>query len=203
MGSCRARSVYLTTSLLGRQSSKQLTSIVYILSPETDNCPSCISGRERIEVPWWGPSNEYPQYVFCGEIRKISELFGRRWLFIKSYGILVYCLHCDKIIFVCVLFLSLTCNNNLTVWWWWFRGFTGLSIMLQLYLSLHCLYVSIQLYTLAFKDLSCKYRTTLSLKIQPCPFYTQIRAHTEWRSMYYWSEQFLARAGTLVLIQIL
>ena len=36
MGSCRARSVYLTTRLLGRR----LTSIVHILSTETDNCPS-------------------------------------------------------------------------------------------------------------------------------------------------------------------
>ena len=51
MGSCRARSVYLTTRLLGRLSpSKRLTSIVHILSPETDNCPSCISGRERMTV---------------------------------------------------------------------------------------------------------------------------------------------------------
>ena len=31
MGSCRARSVYLTTRLLGRQSSKRLTSIVHNL----------------------------------------------------------------------------------------------------------------------------------------------------------------------------
>ena len=29
-------------------SSKRLTSIVHILSPETDNCPSWISGRERM-----------------------------------------------------------------------------------------------------------------------------------------------------------
>ena len=28
----------------------RLTSIVHILSPETDNCPSCISGRERMTV---------------------------------------------------------------------------------------------------------------------------------------------------------
>ena len=48
MGSCWARSVYLTTLLLGRLSSKQLTSIVHILLPKTDNCPSWISGRERI-----------------------------------------------------------------------------------------------------------------------------------------------------------
>ena len=41
VGSCSARSVYLTARLLGRlESSKQLTSIVHILSPETDNCPS-------------------------------------------------------------------------------------------------------------------------------------------------------------------
>ena len=40
MGSCRARSVYLTTCLLGRLSSKRYTSTVHILSPETDNCPS-------------------------------------------------------------------------------------------------------------------------------------------------------------------
>ena len=51
MGSCRARSVYLTTRLLGRLSPlKRLTSIVHILSPETDNCPSWISGRERMTV---------------------------------------------------------------------------------------------------------------------------------------------------------
>ena len=46
MGSCRAWSVYLTTRLLGRRltsivlTSKRLTSIVHIPSPETDNCPS-------------------------------------------------------------------------------------------------------------------------------------------------------------------
>ena len=41
IGSCRARSVYLATRLLGRLSPlKRLTSIVHILSPETDNCPS-------------------------------------------------------------------------------------------------------------------------------------------------------------------
>ena len=32
------------------KSSKRFTSIVYILSPETDNCPSWISGRERMTV---------------------------------------------------------------------------------------------------------------------------------------------------------
>ena len=32
------------------KSSKQFTSIVHILSPETDNCPSWISGRERMTV---------------------------------------------------------------------------------------------------------------------------------------------------------
>ena len=32
------------------KSSKQLTSIVHILSPGTDNCPSWISGRERMTV---------------------------------------------------------------------------------------------------------------------------------------------------------
>ena len=50
MGSCRARSVYLTTRLLGRLSYKRLTNIVHILSPKTDNCPSWISGRERMTV---------------------------------------------------------------------------------------------------------------------------------------------------------
>ena len=54
-------------------SSKRLTSIVHILSPETDNCPSWISGRERMTLeniswsistkeccrPWWG-SNPRP-----------------------------------------------------------------------------------------------------------------------------------------------
>ena len=38
-------SVYLTTLLLGRLS--PLTGNVHILLPETDNCPSWISGRER------------------------------------------------------------------------------------------------------------------------------------------------------------
>ena len=32
------------------ESFKRLTSIVHILSPETDNCPSWISGRERMTV---------------------------------------------------------------------------------------------------------------------------------------------------------
>ena len=53
MGPCWAWSVYLTTRLLGRLSPlKQLTSIVivHILLPETDNCPSWISGRERMTV---------------------------------------------------------------------------------------------------------------------------------------------------------
>ena len=51
MGSCCVRSVYLATCLLGRLSPlKRLTSIVHILSPETDNCPSWISGRERMTV---------------------------------------------------------------------------------------------------------------------------------------------------------
>ena len=31
-------------------SSKRLNSIVYILSQETDNCPSLISGRERMTI---------------------------------------------------------------------------------------------------------------------------------------------------------
>ena len=48
MESCRAWSVYLTTRLLGRLI--PLTSIVHILSPETDNCPSWISRRERMRV---------------------------------------------------------------------------------------------------------------------------------------------------------
>ena len=50
MGSCRAWSVYLTTHLLGRLSPLWLTSIVHILSPETDNCPSWMSGRESLFV---------------------------------------------------------------------------------------------------------------------------------------------------------
>ena len=45
MGSCRAWSVYLTTLLLDR-------SIVHVLSPETDNCSSWISGRERTTVEY-------------------------------------------------------------------------------------------------------------------------------------------------------
>ena len=50
-GSCQALSVYLTTRLPGRLSPlSKLTSIVHIFSPETDNCPSWISGRERMTV---------------------------------------------------------------------------------------------------------------------------------------------------------
>ena len=49
MGSCRARSFYLTMFTGQAKSSKRLTSIVHILSPETDNCPSLISGRERTQ----------------------------------------------------------------------------------------------------------------------------------------------------------
>ena len=41
-------------------SSKWLTSIVHILSPETDNCPSWISGRERmtVEIISWSISTK-------------------------------------------------------------------------------------------------------------------------------------------------
>ena len=46
LGSCRARSVYLITLLLSRLSPLRIS----ILSPETDNCSSCISGRERMTV---------------------------------------------------------------------------------------------------------------------------------------------------------
>ena len=42
MGSCRAWSVYLT--------SKRLTSIVHILSPENDNCSSWHNGMERMTI---------------------------------------------------------------------------------------------------------------------------------------------------------
>ena len=64
MGSCRAQSVYLTTCLLGRLSPLSGTSIVHILSPETDNCPSWISGRERMTVEnisWSISTKEYCQ----------------------------------------------------------------------------------------------------------------------------------------------
>ena len=47
LGSCWAQSVYLTTLLLGRLS--PLSSIVLILTSETDNCPSW-SGRERMTI---------------------------------------------------------------------------------------------------------------------------------------------------------
>ena len=51
MGSCRARSVLPNHIFTGQaKSSKWLTSIVCSLSPETDNCPSWISGRERMTV---------------------------------------------------------------------------------------------------------------------------------------------------------
>ena len=46
MGSCRAWSVYQTTLFLGRLSPLSgWPVLVHILSPETDNCPSWISGR--------------------------------------------------------------------------------------------------------------------------------------------------------------
>ena len=49
MGLCRARSVLSNHIFTGQaKSSKWLTSIVHILLPETDNCPSWISGRERM-----------------------------------------------------------------------------------------------------------------------------------------------------------
>ena len=50
IGSCKAWSVYLTTLTGQVQSSKRLTSIVHILSPKTDNCPSWTSGRERMMI---------------------------------------------------------------------------------------------------------------------------------------------------------
>ena len=50
IGSCKAWSVYLTTLTGQVQSSKRLTSIVYILLPKTDNCPSWINRWERMTV---------------------------------------------------------------------------------------------------------------------------------------------------------
>ena len=48
MGSCRALSIYLTTLLLGRLSPLvRLNSIVHIILPESDNCPSWLCDRER------------------------------------------------------------------------------------------------------------------------------------------------------------
>ena len=49
--SCQAWLVYLATLLQGRLSPQSgLTSIVHILSPQTDNCPSWISRMERMTV---------------------------------------------------------------------------------------------------------------------------------------------------------
>ena len=52
LGSCPALSVYLTIHFPAQTlSSKRLTSTcAYFLLPETDNCPSWISGRERMTV---------------------------------------------------------------------------------------------------------------------------------------------------------
>ena len=52
VGSCRAQSVYLTTLFLDRLSPLRGLQpvLVHIISPETDNCPSWISGRERMIV---------------------------------------------------------------------------------------------------------------------------------------------------------
>ena len=69
VGSCWARSVYLTTLLLGRLSPLSgLTSIVHILLPETDNCPSWISGRKRITIEniSWSKLHERILPTRCG-----------------------------------------------------------------------------------------------------------------------------------------
>ena len=50
MGSCRERSIYLATRLLGRLSPQWLTSIVYILLPETDNCTVLLDSAEGREI---------------------------------------------------------------------------------------------------------------------------------------------------------
>ena len=51
MGLCWAWSVCLTRLLLGRLSPrKRLTCIMHILSPETYNCPSWISRRNRMTI---------------------------------------------------------------------------------------------------------------------------------------------------------
>ena len=50
MGSCRAVSLPNHTFTGQAWSSKRLTSIVHILLPETDNCPSWISRGERMTV---------------------------------------------------------------------------------------------------------------------------------------------------------
>ena len=47
--SCRAGQFYLTTLFLGRLSSCY-SQFVHSLSLETDVCPSCISGRERMAI---------------------------------------------------------------------------------------------------------------------------------------------------------
>ena len=63
LGSCRARSVYLTTLFLDRLNPLSGWPVfVHILSPETDNCPSWISGRERmtLENISWFPLKAYP-----------------------------------------------------------------------------------------------------------------------------------------------
>ena len=94
MGSCQAWSVYLTTRLLGRLSSKRLTSIVHILSPETDNCPSWISGRKRMteeNVSWSISTKEccQPQRGLNPWLPGLQSDSASNWatmkLLIKSY----------------------------------------------------------------------------------------------------------------------
>ena len=53
--------IYLTILLLGRLSPS--TSIVHILLPETDNCPSWISGRERMTTENISWSNLHERMV--------------------------------------------------------------------------------------------------------------------------------------------
>ena len=62
-------------------SSKRLTSILHILSPETDNCPSWISGSERMTVEniTWSLSptrrglNPHPPLITCGTHIQLSH----------------------------------------------------------------------------------------------------------------------------------
>ena len=95
-------------------SSKRLTSIVRILSPETDNCPSSISGRERMAVeniswsictkeccrPWRGLNPRPPGLQPDGASNwateaglKFVSLFGKMRVF---YEILINILVCGN-----------------------------------------------------------------------------------------------------------
>ena len=102
---CRAWSVYLTTLLLGRLSPLSCKpACVLILSPETDNCPSWISGSERMtgeNISWsistkeccqtqrWSNPQPADHHLACIWLIHWGRLYH---LYIVPVGIMMKCL---------------------------------------------------------------------------------------------------------------